>query len=109
MGAYDKCTQNDKAQKAQWRKSYHLQCVEQGDVSIGTNHKASGTCTIPAVPTNTKKKIFEDEEMDEEFEASIADDEVAESLVEIEDQETPKMPGWHQMEDGTMMRDSDME
>merc|ERR1711988_873340 len=124
--AYDKCTQNDKAQKAQWRKSYHLQCVEQGDVSIGTNHKASGTCTIPAVPTNTKKKmaypisekecmaakkmIFEDEEMDEEFEASIADDEeVAESLVEIEDQDTPKMPGWHQMEDGTMMRDSDME
>merc|ERR1711988_809752 len=123
LEAYEKCTQNSKAQKAQWRKSYHLQCVEQGDVSIGTNHKASGTCTIPAVPTNTKKKmafnvsekecmaakkmLFEDEQMDEQFEASIADEE-DEALVEIEDQQAPKMPGWHQMEDGTMMRDSDM-
>merc|ERR1711918_111253 len=33
---------------------------------------------------------------------------MGDSLVEIED-EQPKMPGWHQMDDGSMMKDSDME
>merc|ERR1712159_502120 len=120
--AYTKCTADSKQQALTWTKSHHLACVENGAVTLnsgGASH--TGTCAVPAVPTVTKKKLAynpsekecqavglemeEDAQMDEAFEMEENEDD---ELVEIED-EAPKMPGWHQMEDGSMMKDSDMQ
>jgi len=118
--AFDKCNMNNKANDMAWTKAHHLQCVEQGDVSL-SGSKAQGTCSVPATPKVTPKKLAftvsekecmkigleEDEAMDEAFDMQM-EEESEDSLVEIED-EQPKMPGWHQMDDGSMMKDSDME
>merc|ERR1711998_778036 len=96
-----------------WVKAHHLQCVEQGDVSL-SGSKAQGTCSVPATPKVTPKKLAftvsekecmsigleEDEAMDEAFDMQM-EEESEDSLVEIED-EQPKMPGWHQMDDEDM-------
>jgi hypothetical protein len=130
--AYDKCTMNQKAEAIQWRKSHHLQCVEMGDVSLNGN-KAQGTCTVPATPVVKPKKLAftvtekecmaigmememeTDDEMDEAFDeampaamAEAEEDTEDDSMVEAMDEQPKSMPGWHQMGDGTMMKDSDM-
>merc|ERR1711904_594226 len=105
----DKCNMNNKANDMAWTKAHHLQCVEQGDVSL-SGIKAQGTCKVPATPKVTPKKlaftVSEKECMAIGLEEDEAMEEAEDSLVEIED-EQPKMPGWHQMEDGSMMKDSD--
>lgn len=120
--AYTKCTADAKQQALTWTKSHHLACVENGAVTLnsgGASH--TGTCAVPAVPTVAAKKLAynpsekeckavglemeQDEQMDEAFEMEENEDD---ELVEIED-EAPKMPGWHQMEDGSMIQDTDME
>merc|ERR1711998_574823 len=51
-----KCTVNNKANDMAWVKAHHLQCVEQGDVSL-SGSKAQGTCSVPATPKVTPKKL----------------------------------------------------
>jgi len=110
---FDKCQVNSKGQKTQWRKSHHLQCVEEASTTIGANGKAQGTCHIPAVPTVHPKKMAQHVkeakcmgvktmlQEDEEVEAAQME------LPEIDAE--PTMPGWHRMDDGSMMRDEDMQ
>jgi len=113
--AYDKCTVNHKGQKDRWRKAHHLQCVELGSTTIGTNNKATGTCKIPPVPVVKKKSMAKHVaeakcmgnknmlEEDEEVEAMGLDTDLDQEAASVH-----MMPGWHQMSDGSMMRDDQM-
>lgn len=115
--AFATCTQTKDTQAMMWRKAYHLQCVQNGDMKLtgsGGSHTSSGSCKVPAVPVVTKKKMAfpvtekecktvgmemaQDAEMDANFAASV----------EEIDLEQVGMPGWHHMDDGSMMKDSDM-
>jgi len=112
--AYDKCTQNAASEKKMWTKAHHIECVQKGTMTLDASHASTGKCTVPKFPTVTKKKmaypvteaeckkagveIAADEAMDAAFEASV----------EEMDLEQVNMPGWHHMEDGSMMKDSDM-
>jgi len=110
--AFDKCTMNKKAEKIAWDKSHHLKCVQNGEVTLNAG-SSSGKCAVPPVPTvKDKKMAFKYDEKKcmgvglEEYEDDIAEMDVDTEQVEVES--APKMPGWHMMPDGEMMRDTDM-
>lgn len=112
---YDKCTMNAKAESISWTKAHHLKCVENGAVTL-SNHQSSGKCTVPAVPTvKPKKMAFKYVEkdcmavgMEEEMEDEVAMAEMEDEGLDQVEMVEPKMPGWHKMPNGEMMRDADM-
>lgn len=111
--AYNKCTQTKDTQAMMWRKAHHLECVQNGTLTLTASHTTTGQCVLPPVPTVHKKKmaypvteneckkvgVEEDEAMDAAFEASVE---------EMDLEQVTSMPGWHHMDDGSMMKDSEM-
>merc|ERR1711998_365203 len=112
--AYDKCTQNAASEKKMWDKAHHIDCVQKGTMTLDASHASTGSCKVPKCPTITKKKMAypvteaECKKAGVEIDADEAMDAAFEASVEEMDLEQVSMPGWHHMEDGSMMKDSDM-
>lgn len=59
--AYDTATANDAVNKKSWDMAHHLQCVENGEVTLNpTTSVSQGKCSKPACPTVTKPKLSAD-------------------------------------------------
>jgi len=59
--AYETATSNDAVAKKAWDMAHHLQCVENGEVTLNpTTSVSQGKCSKPACPTVTKPKLTAD-------------------------------------------------